>query len=168
MIDLRVAPHYLYRIGAVLVVLFALDRIVKAFAVARIPERGSFLCDRACGFIVERNTGVAFSIPLSVPTLVVVVIVIMLVLIWMLRDGIMHNERPVVWGTGLMIIGASANALDRIRFGYVIDFIRITRWPTFNLADVYIIIGVSTLVGFYLLTRNSYARSPHNSNASRD
>ncbi|HEY5956638.1 MAG TPA: signal peptidase II [Polyangiaceae bacterium] len=37
--------------------------------------------------------------------------------------------------------GAAGNALDRWRWGYVVDFIRIEYWPTFNFADVALTLG---------------------------
>ncbi|OGI25622.1 MAG: hypothetical protein A3J76_06125 [Candidatus Moranbacteria bacterium RBG_13_45_13] len=42
--------------------------------------------------------------------------------------------------------GAVSNLIDRIRFGCVVDYIDIKIWPVFNLADVYIIIGVMLLI----------------------
>ena len=47
---------------------------------------------------------------------------------------------------GLLIGGSVSNLADRIRNGYVTDFIHITHWPTFNLADTFIVIGVALLV----------------------
>lgn len=51
---------------------------------------------------------------------------------------------------GLLLGGAVGNLLDRVRHGYVIDFIDIgirnARWPTFNLADLAIIIGLIMII----------------------
>jgi signal peptidase II len=38
-------------------------------------------------------------------------------------------------GTGLIIGGAFGNLLDRIRLGFVLDFVQILNWPVFNVAD---------------------------------
>jgi signal peptidase II len=45
----------------------------------------------------------------------------------------------------LLAAGAFGNAVDRIRSGYVIDFIEIHRWPIFNVADVAIVAGAALL-----------------------
>jgi signal peptidase II len=37
--------------------------------------------------------------------------------------------------------GAIANVVDRLRRGYVIDFIYLHHWPVFNVADVLIVLG---------------------------
>ena len=51
---------------------------------------------------------------------------------------------------GLLIGGAVGNALDRVRFGYVIDFIDMgignPRWFTYNLADAFLTVGVVFLL----------------------
>jgi len=46
----------------------------------------------------------------------------------------------------LVLAGALGNLADRILRGYVVDFIRVPHWPVFNLADVWISIGLGLLV----------------------
>ncbi|MBI4299576.1 MAG: signal peptidase II [Chloroflexi bacterium] len=50
----------------------------------------------------------------------------------------------------LMLGGAIGNLVDRLRQGYVTDFVDLTLWPVFNLADSSITIGVVAL-GYYLI-----------------
>lgn len=47
---------------------------------------------------------------------------------------------------GLVLGGAIGNLIDRIRLGYVVDFIDLRWWPVFNIADSAIVIGVLVLV----------------------
>lgn len=55
---------------------------------------------------------------------------------------------------GMQLGGASGNLVDRVRYGHVFDFIDLTWWPVFNVADSAIV--VSTLViAYYLLTSPS-------------
>ena len=42
--------------------------------------------------------------------------------------------------------GAAGNLIDRLRFGYVIDFLELPRWPVFNVADSAITVGAILLV----------------------
>lgn len=49
-------------------------------------------------------------------------------------------------GVGLVMAGAAGNLIDRIRLGYVIDFLKIPHWPVFNVADVAIVLGMGLLV----------------------
>jgi signal peptidase II len=46
----------------------------------------------------------------------------------------------------LLAAGALGNGLDRLTRGYVIDFIHLTHWPVFNVADIYITVGALLLV----------------------
>lgn len=46
----------------------------------------------------------------------------------------------------LIIGGILGNLIDRILYGYVIDFINFSFWPAFNIADAAITIGVISLV----------------------
>jgi signal peptidase II len=53
-------------------------------------------------------------------------------------------------GLGLVLGGAVGNLIDRLRLGFVVDFIDFRVWPVFNLADSAITIGV-TMLAFYFL-----------------
>ena len=68
---------------------------------------------------------------------------------WMLvffaRSGARHPILPVA--LGLVIGGSVSNLLDRVRLGYVTDFLDFRYWPAFNLADSFIVIGVLVLLG---------------------
>ena len=57
------------------------------------------------------------------------------------------------WGFGLMVGGALANVVDRLRFGYVVDYVDVHVWPVFNLADAAIVAGVSLLVAASFVRR---------------
>ena len=67
---------------------------------------------------------------------------------------LVHRTRPeqraATWGLGLLVGGAIANLFDRLVFGVVTDFIVWRygehRWPTFNVADVFLVIGVIVML----------------------
>jgi signal peptidase II len=48
-------------------------------------------------------------------------------------------------GYALVLAGALGNVVDRAARGYVVDFIHITHWPIFNVADVAIVVGTMLL-----------------------
>jgi signal peptidase II len=58
------------------------------------------------------------------------------------------------WSVPMIVSGALGNLVDRVRYGYVVDFIRaynlplpfLDEWPTFNIADCGITVGVALLV----------------------
>jgi signal peptidase II len=46
----------------------------------------------------------------------------------------------------LLAAGALGNGLDRLAHGHVVDFIHLTHWPVFNVADIYITVGAVLLL----------------------
>jgi signal peptidase II len=50
---------------------------------------------------------------------------------------------------GLIIGGAVGNIVDRLRWGYVIDFLDFRIWPVFNLADTSIVLGVALFIIYF-------------------
>jgi signal peptidase II len=53
-------------------------------------------------------------------------------------------------GFALALAGALGNLGDRVLRGYVVDFIRVPHWPVFNLADIWITIGIGLILLAYL------------------
>lgn len=67
------------------------------------------------------------------------------------------TDTPAHLGLALILGGAVGNLADRIRLGYVTDFLDVFlqdhHWPAFNVADACICVGVSLLVLSLVLTR---------------
>ena len=53
--------------------------------------------------------------------------------------------RRYSWAVALILAGSASNLIDRLRFGYAIDFVSAWGWPTFNVADVAIVAGAAAL-----------------------
>ena len=58
-------------------------------------------------------------------------------------------------GFGLVLAGALGNVVDRVVRGYVVDFIHVTRWPVFNVADIAVVAGVLLLAVAAFRTREA-------------
>lgn len=83
------------------------------------------------------NRGIAFGLGENVPILLIIIAYSILVL-WILR-----NKSGL--GEILLLAGGAGNILDRLIFGNIVDWIRLGNlW--FNLADVYIAIGVGCIM----------------------
>ena len=72
-------------------------------------------------------------------------------LVFFARSGPRHPILPVA--LGLVIGGSISNLLDRVRLGYVTDFLDLRYWPAFNLADSFIVIGVLILLAAHICCR---------------
>jgi signal peptidase II len=62
---------------------------------------------------------------------------------------------------GLVIGGSLSNLLDRVRLGYVTDFLDLRYWPAFNLADGFIVIGVAILITALVASEREPRRARH-------
>jgi signal peptidase II len=105
-----------------------------------------------------RNSGIAFG--LFSQATAVVIILTGAALVWMLaffaRSGARHPVLPVA--LGLVIGGSLSNLLDRVRLGYVTDFLDFRWWPAFNLADSFIVVGVVVLLATLVLAEREPRR----------
>jgi signal peptidase II len=55
---------------------------------------------------------------------------------------------PQTLALAVVLAGALGNFIDRAWHGYVVDFLHIKYWPVFNVADIYVTLGVLALVLF--------------------
>jgi signal peptidase II len=93
-----------------------------------------------------QNSGIAFGLFASATAAVILLtaVAVSAMLIFFARSGARHPILPVA--LGLVIGGSLSNLLDRVRLGYVTDFLDLRYWPAFNLADSFIVIGVLVLL----------------------
>jgi signal peptidase II len=92
-----------------------------------------------------RNSGIAFGLFASRTSAVILLTVIAVgaMVIFFARSAQRHPALPVA--LGFVLGGSLSNLLDRIRLGYVTDFLDLRWWPAFNLADSFIVVGVALL-----------------------
>jgi signal peptidase II len=97
-----------------------------------------------------QNSGIAFGLFASATPFVIVLTgaAIAWMLVYFARSGSRHPVLPVA--LGLVIGGSVSNLVDRVRLGYVTDFLDFRYWPAFNLADSFIVIGVGILLAALL------------------
>jgi signal peptidase II len=122
---------------------FLLDRFTKVRVVAdlRLGEHrdifGSFFSIHS-----TRNYGIAFSLFANAGSLVVIGTVIVGALLFYFMTRVDPSDIVMVLGGALISAGALGNLVDRVKNGYVVDFLQLPHFPTFNVADVGITIGV--------------------------
>lgn len=106
-----------------------------------------------------RNSGIAFALfpGQANPVTIITGIAVLWMLYYFARSGARNPYLPVA--LGLLVGGSLSNLADRIRQGYVTDFIAPLHWPTFNLGDTFITIGVIALLSiFFVLERRRTMR----------
>ena len=145
-----------------------LDQVTKTIASARLLMGQPVpLLGNTVRFTLVHNTGAAFGLfPGSrLPFIVISLLAIAVVLYLFLRETYRSLANRIL--LGCILGGAIGNLIDRIRLGWVVDFIDMGvgtfRWPVFNVADSAVTLGVLFLA--WSLARTGHAvpdaESPH-------
>jgi signal peptidase II len=139
-----------------------IDQTTKAWATRRLRFEGDMpVINGFLNFAYAHNTGVAFSMldeggntgrwGLSA----VAIFAAALVLYFFWRTP--RSDDRMLGGLALLLAGIIGNVSDRLRLGYVIDFIDVQfgnwHYPTFNVADMAICAGAGLLILDMILTR---------------
>jgi signal peptidase II len=90
-----------------------------------------------------QNTGVSFSLFPGQTTLLIIVVGLVTAAVLI---GLLITPRRYAVPLGLVLGGSIGNWVDRVRLGYVVDFVTAPRWPTFNIADIGLVAGMALLV----------------------
>ena len=113
------------------------------------PEGGFFF------FTHIRNTGASFglfreySFQLTIVAFVAIGIVFFYAFVVTRRYPVLNNMISKS-ALGSILGGAVGNLIDRLRFGYITDFIGVGAWPPYNVADASIVAGVVVFAGSLL------------------
>jgi len=126
-------------------VLIAFDQITKFLFQNQYYGSGFFRIH------YTENTGAAFSILQNQNLLLIIIAIVVIALIFYYYKQI-KLKLPLI----LILAGATGNLIDRIFFGYVRDFISVSIWPIFNLADLFSTVGVIWLIYHFYTEEKTY------------
>lgn len=131
--------------------LYVLDQVTKALVVANMDpgERIKVVGDLVWLWYLQ-NTGASFSILPGAIWLFVPVTIIAIAMVVYFHLQFRDRGPWIHVILGAILAGAIGNLTDRVRLGYVVDFVSIglgdLRWPAFNVADPSLVIGIALLV----------------------
>jgi signal peptidase II len=151
--------------------LYMVDQVTKAWAVRALRFGEQHTVIRGfLDFVYTENTGIAFGQLQEGGSfgrwLLVVLAGIALIAVnyYFLRTP--RNDDRVLGACALLLAGIAGNLTDRVRLGYVIDFIVVHigpyHWPTFNVADASICLGAA-LLAFDLIFESRRQKSASHS-----
>jgi signal peptidase II len=125
----------------VLALLFCLDRATKIWAFRELL-RPQVLIDRLLQLEFVPNGRIAFFLHMPAWASALIMATVIVFLVRLLIQAYAQRQQLLLGALGLVFIGACSNLLDRLQHGFVIDFINVPFWSVFNLADVYIVLGI--------------------------
>ena len=147
---------------------FMIDQTTKAWAVRRLRFDGDIeVIPGFLNFAYATNTGVAFSMlndhgdagrwGLSVVAMVAATLV--LYFFWKTP----RSDDRILGALALLLAGIIGNVTDRVRLGFVVDFIDVQfgswHYPTFNVADMAIVTGAGLLILDMVLVKRAEVKS---------
>lgn len=149
-------------------IVFLLDQLTKFLVRAYLPFGHSFPFDGFVRFTHIHNTGSAFGILQGQNTPLIFVSVIGILVLALIYRSQPRPTNLLRLSLGLQIGGALGNLLDRLRLGWVTDFIDVGAWPVFNLADASIVTGLVLLAWLLLRPSGRHTAPDTNTGAGPD
>lgn len=136
-----------------IILIVAFDQITKYFASLKLAD-GSVakFIPGVVQFRYAENTGMAFSMLSGARWVFIALTVVVCVGVFYYLFSNRCKNLWLYWSLGVILSGGIGNLIDRIRFGYVVDFIEPTfvNFAIFNIADCAVTCGAVVLVGYLL------------------
>lgn len=137
------------------VVMLLLDQVTKAWIEAGMTLHQSIYVLPVLDIVYARNPGAAFSFLADAGgwqrwAFTIFAVVVTAFILWTLRRNPAAGQRLQCAGLMLIASGAIGNAIDRVRHGYVVDFVAVhwkdAYFPAFNVADSCITVGAGLIL----------------------
>lgn len=138
------------------IVLIALDLITKYFATTYLAQPNE-IWPGIFQLSLSHNSGVAFSIPIPNVAMLAITPALLAIAAWFFAKNCRIKNHLAKSSLALILAGGIGNFINRIYAGSVVDFLDFSFWPSFNLADSYIVIGVLLAIAFHgkIINKNS-------------
>ncbi|PIU40558.1 MAG: signal peptidase II [Candidatus Omnitrophica bacterium CG07_land_8_20_14_0_80_50_8] len=141
--------------------IFILDRVTKWGVLDALREGQSIpVWVGVFHFTRVNNTGAAFGILRGGAAFLALISALCVAGLFAVIIRSFFIKKPAVGLAGnlalaLVVSGAAGNLYDRIRYGYVIDFLDFRIWPVFNIADSAICVGIFLIILLMIKTRKA-------------
>lgn len=156
--------------------IYLVDQSSKAWAVRRLRPQDVTVIRGVLDFVYAENPGIAFGQLQEGGSfgrwffVVLASLAAVAVLFYFLRTA--RNDDRILGACALLLAGIVGNLTDRLRLGFVVDFILLHagqyHWPTFNVADASITVG-ALLLAYDLVLANRRAKdAPGNQPVTTD
>lgn len=131
----------------IIIIMVAIDQLSKVLVEHNMALGESYpLIEEIFHLTYVQNPGAAFGIFKGYNEILIILTVLIIAGFIYLYHNYFVNNLILKISFGLIIAGGIGNLIDRIRLGYVIDYLDFRIWPVFNLADMIIVIGTGLLI----------------------
>ena len=136
----------------------SLDKLIKFFITKNLFQNQSIPIIKGIFHItLVHNRGAAFGILKNqIPLFIITSLFAIILIYFELKEN--RQSKSYSIALSLILAGALGNLIDRLFFGYVIDFLDFRIWPVFNVADSAITIG-AILLGWSILFKKNVSRN---------
>ena len=137
-------------ISILAVLVIVIDQITKHIAVQILNEGSIQVIKGFFHLTLVQNSGAAFGVLQNGKILFLLVTPVIIVSILVYVFFYARRNHVLSTASALIIGGALGNYIDRIRLGYVLDFLDFRVWPVFNIADSAVVVG-TCIFAFYMI-----------------
>ena len=139
-------------IFVIVILITALDQIIKILIINNFPLGLPHpIIENIFNITYVKNTGIAFGMFKGNNLVMIILNIIIITIITVLLYSMDFDNIFFKLSAGFIIGGALGNLIDRINRGFIVDYLDLSFWPTFNLADSMVVIGGIMLAIFLLL-----------------
>lgn len=132
------------------IIAILLDQLIKIIIKSKIFNSSIILIPHVLNLTYVQNTGAAFGIGNNSTSMFVAVNVVIIGLItYFIFSKKEELSKLILIALHLVLAGGIGNLIDRIARGFVIDYIDISpliKYPVFNLADIFVVVGCLIVV----------------------
>lgn len=147
---------FLYYILALLII--GVDQFTKYLTVANIDLHEVIeVIPNVLSWMYLRNTGAAWSILEGQMWFFYIITLIVVIVVVYYLQKYAHQSGLLALSLSFILAGSIGNVIDRLRFGYVVDMIRLEfiDFPIFNVADMALSVGVALMILYVFLDEKS-------------
>ena len=142
------------------VFVFSLDQITKAVVRHSLLVGESFPSEGVFRITRTFNTGSAFGFFADQTLFLILASIVGIGILLLVYRTHGFASSPLRLSLGMQLGGALGNLVDRVRMGRVTDFLDLSVWPVFNIADASIVLGIAILVVLVLFGRREVKPEP--------
>ena len=131
----------------IITILIVIDQLSKFLIIFLVPEG---IGNDYLKIETVKNTGMAFGFNEGNVRNIFLTIFVLAIVINFIKNQLERLDKKTIITLSLVLAGGISNLIDRFFRVGVLDFIKIYKFPTFNIDDLYVIIGWVLLIIFLI------------------